>query len=126
MNSPAPNPQAATNALLSKMSRYEALIELTGVINAASDIETVGTELARRLKYIVDVFSWRYICFEGDPVDANEPTITVGANDFDRIISWFVLTTTPGNPRPIEAYQDFRDQACVNRIAVVSTVDITD
>jgi signal transduction histidine kinase len=76
MNSASPDPHASTNALLSKMSRYEALIELTGVINAASDIETVGTELARRLKYIVDVFSWRYICFEGDPADTENPERT--------------------------------------------------
>lgn len=41
--------------LLSKVSRYEALFELTGVINAASDIESVGQVLARRLKYIADV-----------------------------------------------------------------------
>ena len=50
--------------LLSKVSRYEALFELTGVINAAVDIESVGAVLARRLKYIADVYSWRYICFE--------------------------------------------------------------
>jgi len=53
--------------LLSKVSRYEALFELTGVINAAVDIETVGDVLARRLKYIADVYAWRYVCFDGDP-----------------------------------------------------------
>lgn len=65
------------------MSRYEALLELTGVINAAGDIESVGTEMARRLKYIVDVFSWRYICFDGDPEDADNPeptTIVIDGN----------------------------------------------
>ena len=55
------------------MSRYEALFELTGVINAAADIESVGELLARRLKYIADVFSWRYICFAGDPEDTTGP-----------------------------------------------------
>jgi signal transduction histidine kinase len=59
--------------LLSKVSRYEALFELAGVINAAGDIESVGEVLARRLKYIVDVFSWRYVCFDGDPEDAEGP-----------------------------------------------------
>ncbi len=59
--------------LLSKMSRYEALFELTGVINEASDIESVGKVLARRLKYIADIFSWRYICFDGDPLDTEGP-----------------------------------------------------
>lgn len=60
-------PQSSTRDLLSKLSRYEALFELTGVINAANDIESVGEVLARRLKYIADVYSWRYICFDGDP-----------------------------------------------------------
>jgi signal transduction histidine kinase len=59
--------------LLSKVSRYEALFELTGVINAAGDIESVGEVLARRLKYIADVYSWRYICFDGDPEEADRP-----------------------------------------------------
>ena len=58
------------------MSRYEALLELTGVVNAATDIESVGMELARRLKYIVDVYSWRYICFEGDPGETEKPETT--------------------------------------------------
>jgi signal transduction histidine kinase len=61
------------------VSRYEAFFELTGAINAASDIESVGEVLARRLKYIVDVYSWRYVCFDGDPeeVDGPEPVAIV-------------------------------------------------
>jgi signal transduction histidine kinase len=59
--------------LLSKVSRYEALFELAAVINAATDIASVGEVLARRLKYIVDVYSWRYICFDGDPDDPEDP-----------------------------------------------------
>ncbi|MEE9562407.1 MAG: ATP-binding protein [Thermoanaerobaculia bacterium] len=55
------------------MTRYEALFELTGVINAASDIESVGEVLARRLKYITDVYSWRYLCFDGDPEETDGP-----------------------------------------------------
>jgi signal transduction histidine kinase len=76
MNDISTDQKASMNALLSKMSRYEALLELTGVINAATDIESVGTELARRLKYIVDVYSWRYICFEGDPENTENPETT--------------------------------------------------
>jgi signal transduction histidine kinase len=59
--------------VLSKVSRYEALFELAGVINAASDIESVGEVLARRLKYVADVYSWRYVCFDGDPEEADGP-----------------------------------------------------
>jgi hypothetical protein len=62
--------------LLSKLSRYEALFELAGVINAAADIEAVGEVLARRLKYIADVYSWRYVCFDGDPADEDDPAPT--------------------------------------------------
>jgi signal transduction histidine kinase len=76
MSDPTPNPQAATQNLLSKVSRYEALFELAGVINAAVTIEAVGEVLAHRLKYIVDVFSWRYICFDGDPDDPEHPDPT--------------------------------------------------
>ena len=84
MNDAAPDPRSSMNALLSKMSRYEALLELTGVINAASDIETVGTELARRFKYIVDVYSWRYICFEGDTENSEDPETTTIVIDGNR------------------------------------------
>ncbi len=75
---PATSPSSRKD-LLSKVSRYEALFELTGVINAASDIESVGEVLARRLKYIADVYSWRYICFDGDPqqTEGPEPTAIV-------------------------------------------------
>jgi signal transduction histidine kinase len=54
----------ATNAALSLLSRYEALFELTGEVNAATTIEGTGGVLARRLKYVADVFSWRYIRVE--------------------------------------------------------------
>jgi len=52
---------------------------MTAAINAASDVEAVGGVLARRLKYIADVYSWRYICFDGDPeaVDGPEPIAIV-------------------------------------------------
>jgi signal transduction histidine kinase len=58
------------------VSRYEALFELAGVINAAVDIESVGEVLARRLKYIAEVYSWRYLCFDGDPEDRDNPDPT--------------------------------------------------
>jgi len=65
---------SSNQALLSKVSRYEALFELAAVINQASDIESVGQALASRLKYVADVYAWRYVCFDGDPGDgAAEP-----------------------------------------------------
>jgi signal transduction histidine kinase len=73
MTDPSTDSRSSTQDLLSKVSRYEALFELAGVINAASDIESVGEVLARRLKYIVDVYSWRYVCFDGDPENTEGP-----------------------------------------------------
>jgi signal transduction histidine kinase len=76
MGDPRTNSQSSTQDLLSKVSRYEALFELTGVINAAASIEAVGDVLAQRLKYIADAFAWRYICFDGDPEDSESPEPT--------------------------------------------------
>ena len=58
---------SSTQVLLSKVSRYEALFELTGAINAADTIEQVGEILSHRLKYVADVYCWRYLCFDRDP-----------------------------------------------------------
>ena len=69
------SPQAPMQDLLSKLSRYEALFELTGVINAAEDIESVGGAVARRLKYVSDVYCWRYMCIDGDPDDVEAPDL---------------------------------------------------
>jgi signal transduction histidine kinase len=78
--------------LLSKVSRYEALFELAGVINAAIDIESVGKVLARRIKYITDVYSWRYLCFDGDPEDEDRPEPTAIVIDGYRGSSDMTLT----------------------------------
>jgi len=59
--------------LLSKVSRYEALFEMAAAINRAEDIESVGDAVARRLKYVADVHSWRYVCFDGDPEGIGDP-----------------------------------------------------
>lgn len=69
MSDQAAHTRSSIQELLSKLSRYEALFELASVINSAMDIHAVGDVLARRLKYIADVYSWRYLCFEDDPED---------------------------------------------------------
>ena len=73
MNDPQTSQQSSMQDLLSKVSRYEALFELTGVVNAVTNIDAVGEVLAHRLKYIADVYSWRYLCFDGDPEDLEGP-----------------------------------------------------
>jgi signal transduction histidine kinase len=54
----------ATEGALSTLSRYEALFEFSSEVNASTDIAQVGGLLARRLKYVADVFSWRYFSLE--------------------------------------------------------------
>lgn len=54
----------STDTALSLLSRYEALFELSGDVNAATEIAEVAQVLARRLKYVADVFSWRYYLVE--------------------------------------------------------------
>jgi signal transduction histidine kinase len=49
---------------LSRLTRYESLFELSSEINAANEIARVGDVMARRLKYVADVFSWRYLSIE--------------------------------------------------------------
>lgn len=77
-----PNAQSSLQDLLSKVTRYESLIELTSAINDASDIASVAGILAQKLKYIADASVWRYICFDGDPEDfegSEPPAIIVDA-----------------------------------------------
>lgn len=63
---------------LSLLSRYEALFELSGDINAATEIETAAQLLAGRLKYVADVYSWRYLRIETDGAgEARESTALV-------------------------------------------------
>lgn len=53
---------------LSRLARYESLFELSSEINTASEIAVVGDLMARRLKYVADVYSWRYLSIEGESV----------------------------------------------------------
>lgn len=46
---------------LSRLTRYESLFELSSEINTAGEIARVSDVMARRLKYVADVFSWRYL-----------------------------------------------------------------
>ena len=73
MTDPITNARSSSQDLLSKVSRYESLFELTDIINVATDIESVAGILAQRLKYIADAYVWRYICFDGDPEDFDGP-----------------------------------------------------
>jgi signal transduction histidine kinase len=54
---------------LSRLTRYEALFELLSEINTSNDIAQVGELLARRLKFVADVFSWRYFAVESESIN---------------------------------------------------------
>jgi len=56
---------------LSKLPRYEAIFELSSEINKSDDIALVCNFMARRLKYVADVFSWRYFTIESKSVDSS-------------------------------------------------------
>ena len=105
-NSPAPSGpaqdrQSSRQVLLSKVSRYEALFELTGAINAASTIEQIGEILSHRLKYVADVYCWRYLCFDGDPDDTERPEpVAIVVDGFRGRAE--VARTTPGNLSRLE------------------------
>jgi signal transduction histidine kinase len=76
MNEHAASSLPSNRHLLSKLSRYEALFELAEVINAANTIESVGGVVASKLKYIADVYCWRYICIAGDSGEMDDPERT--------------------------------------------------
>jgi signal transduction histidine kinase len=68
----------STDTALSLLSRYEALFELSGDVNAATELGEAAQVLARRLKYVADVFSWRYCRLESDgPASQNAIALVV-------------------------------------------------
>lgn len=67
----------STDTALSLLSRYEALFELSGDINAATDLGEASQVLARRLKYVADVFSWRYCRIESEDQASEIATVLV-------------------------------------------------
>ena len=78
----------------------------------------IGTDMNRALIEVMNRLNQvpRY------PVDAYEPVISVGGNDFDKVIAWFTLTTKPGNDRDIASFQDFVDDSVLPRIERVPGV----
>jgi len=72
----------------------------------------IGTDMNRALIEVMNRLNQvpRY------PVDANEPIISVGGSQFDKIAAWFAIQTLEGNPRPIESYQDYVDENVITRL----------
>jgi multidrug efflux pump subunit AcrB len=78
----------------------------------------IGTDMNRALIEVMNRLNQvpRY------PVDADEPVISVGGEDFDRVIGWWAVTARPENTRPIESYQDFIDDNVITRMERVTGV----
>ena len=78
----------------------------------------IGTDMNRALIEVMNRLNQvpRY------PVDADEPVISVGGDNFDKVIAWWAVMAKPGNDRPIESYQDFLDDTVITRLERVPGV----
>jgi len=87
----------------------------TGSINLQFEI---GTDMNRALIEVMNRLNQvpRY------PVDADEPVISLGGDNFDKVIAWWAITAKPGNTRPIESYGDFIDDTVITRLERVAGV----
>lgn len=56
------------------------------------------------------------------PVEANEPTLLIGGNQFGNTIAWFAIRPLPGNERPIVTYQDFVNDNILPRYEQINGV----
>ena len=75
------------------------------------DIQRALVEVINRLNQVQ-----RY------PVDADEPSISVGGRDFGDAIGWFAIQTVPGNDRPIASYESFVQEQFLPQIERVPGV----
>ncbi len=72
----------ATEDALSTLSRYEALFELSSEVNTSTEIAQVGKLLVRRLKYVADVFSWRYFSLEPEGSHSTGQRVAIVVDGF--------------------------------------------
>ncbi len=78
----------------------------------------IGTDMNRALIEVMNRLNQvpRY------PVDADEPIISVGGDEFEKVIAWWAILPKPGNTTPIESYQDFVEDTVVTRMERVPGV----
>jgi len=78
----------------------------------------IGTDMNRSLIEVMNRLNQvpRY------PVDAEEPIINLGGEDFDKVIAWWAITARPGNPEPIASYADFVEDHVITRLERVPGV----
>ena len=78
----------------------------------------IGTDMNRALIEVMNRLNQvpRY------PVDADEPIISVGGENWEKIIGWWAIQPASGNTRPIQSYQDFIDDTVITRLERVPGV----
>ncbi|MEM1412348.1 MAG: efflux RND transporter permease subunit [Pseudomonadota bacterium] len=98
------------------------LVRMTSQANYGSASVTlefvIGTDMNRALIEVINRLNQvpRY------PVDADEPIVQVGGENFDRVVAWFQITTKEGNDVPIPSYQDFVEDNVITRFERVPGV----
>ena len=78
----------------------------------------IGTDMNRALIETINRLNQvpRY------PWDALEPEVSLGGEDFSRVVAWYAVTPREETSRPIEAYQDFIDDVVITRMERVTGV----
>jgi len=56
------------------------------------------------------------------PVDANEPTLQIGGNNFSKVIAWFAIRPNADNSRDIVTYQDFINDSVLPKFEQINGV----
>src|SRR5690349_5204623 len=79
---------------LSRLTRYESLSELSSEMNTANVSALVGDVMARRLKYVAVVFSWRYLSIERESIGSSN------SEGNAMIVDRYQGTSTLTNARP--------------------------
>ncbi len=87
----------------STASQGRASISLEFGVNA--DLNRALIEVINRLNQVQRL-----------PVDASEPVVRVGSDQFGDTIAWFAIRPLPGNMRPIIEYQDFVNEVIRERL----------
>ncbi len=97
--------------IVSKASRGQSEITLT--FDVDTSLERNLLEVLNRLNRVASY-----------PEDADEPVISAVGGD-SRAIAWFIIKAVPGNPRPIDSYQDFIEEVVQSRFERVPGVALS-
>jgi multidrug efflux pump subunit AcrB len=78
----------------------------------------IGTDMNRALIEVMNRLNQvpRY------PLDAEEPIIAIGGDDFDKVIAWWAVLPLEGNTNSVESYQDFIEDTVMTRMERVPGV----